>query len=514
MRLSELIAALPAELSPKVPDDAAAPDPVIRGMTYDSRHVAPGDLFFALPGAVFDGHAYIDQAIQLGAEALVLEDIPSGIELTGRRAIVVPDARRALGPMANAFYGSPAEELELIGVTGTNGKTSTTYLLESILRAHKREVGLIGTVEVRFGNTRRRSENTTPESLDIQRTLREMRTQGTNSAIMEVSSHGLELGRVHGCAFTVAAFTNLTQDHLDFHGDMDAYRTAKDRLFAEYLRPDGCAVVNLDDPAASTFAASAQARGARCIGVSRTNPSADVRIETADVRIDGSRVSLALPSGRLDVEMPLVGDFNLENLLVAAGVAVALGVSPATLAAGVANCPQVPGRAERIGAEIPHSPTVVVDYAHTPDAIDKLLATLRPLASGKLIAVFGCGGDRDRAKRALMAEAAQRHADGIVVTSDNPRTEDPERILDDVEQGLEGLARLEPDAFSRGETGYLRVVDRRRAIAIAIAVAGPSDTVVIAGKGHEDYQIVGHEKLPFSDPEEALRVLRGSGVAE
>lgn len=507
MRLSELIAALPANLTPAPPPELGD-DPVIRGVTYDSRDVAPGDLFFALPGAVVDGHAYLAQALELGAAAVVVESLPTEIALGACPAVVVPDARRALAPISTRFYGAPARELRLLGVTGTNGKTSTSYLLESIFGAWGREVGLIGTVEVRFGSERRRSTNTTPESLDLQKTLRDMRTQAIDTCVMEVSSHGLELGRVAGCEFAVAAFTNLTQDHLDFHGDMDTYRDAKRRLFAEHLSAGGTAVLNLDDPAAAAFAESAKSRGARCLGVSRKDRSADVRLVSADITIEGTRASLEVPGGPIDLQLPLLGDFNLENLLVAVGVAVAEGVPQDAIIRGVAGCPQVPGRAERIGAEIAGAPTVLVDYAHTPDAVDKLLATLRPLAPGQLIAVFGCGGDRDRAKRPQMADAVRRHADRIIATSDNPRTEDPERILDDVEAGLEGLARLDRAGFAAGHAGFLREVDRRGAIEAAIEIAGPGDTVVIAGKGHEDYQIVGRETLPFSDPEEALRVLR------
>ena len=508
MRLSELIDALPPELAPTRRIAGADADPRIRGIAYDSRQVSPGDLFFALPGAEVDGHAYLAQALELGAAAVVVEHVPEDLALLDRCAVVVPDARRALAPVSSRFFGAPARELRLVGVTGTNGKTSTSYLLESILAAQHRNVGLIGTVEVRFANERRRATNTTPESLDLQQTLRDMRTQGVDTCVMEVSSHGLELGRVTGCEFEVAAFTNLTQDHLDFHGDMTRYRDAKGRLFDEHLAPGSTAVLNLDDPAAAGFAASAKARGARCIGVSRKDPDADVRLASADVTIDGTRATLALPDGPLEVTLPLIGDFNLENLLVAVGMAVALGVPHDAIAEGVARCPQVPGRTERIGAEIAGAPTVLVDYAHTPDAVEKLLATLHPLAEEKLVAVFGCGGDRDRAKRPQMAEAVRRHADRIVATSDNPRTEDPERILDDVEAGLGGLARLDRAGFADGEPGFLRLVDRREAIEAAIEVAGPRDTVVIAGKGHEDYQIIGREKLPFSDPDEALRVLR------
>lgn len=511
MRLSALVAQLPDELAPLRrigPDDGS--DPVIGGVTYDSRAVAPGDAFFALRGAEVDGHDYLEQALQLGAGALFVEALPPELSLRGQAAVVVPDTRRALAPVARHFFGAPADELCLIGVTGTNGKTTTTYLVESMLAAAGRSVGLIGTIEIRYAGERRRAQNTTPESLDLQRSLRDMRTHGVEVGVMEVSSHGLELGRVAGCRFAIAAFTNLTQDHLDFHGTMPAYLDSKLRLFRDYLAEDGVAVVNLDDPAASAFMEIGAARGLRCIGVARSDrPDAQVVLEAGEVSLDGTRARVRLPSGPLDLALPLVGDFNLENLLVACGVAVAAGLPLEVIARGVADCPQVPGRAERVGAEVAGAPTVIVDYAHTPDAVDKLLATVRPLCRGRLIAVFGCGGDRDRAKRPLMAEAVARHADRIVATSDNPRTEDPERILDDVERGLGERKRVDPDAFEASERSYVRIADRREAIITAIRNASPRDTVVIAGKGHEDYQIIGRERLPFSDGAEALRALRG-----
>jgi UDP-N-acetylmuramoyl-L-alanyl-D-glutamate--2,6-diaminopimelate ligase len=505
VRLGALLAALPAHNAPtRRVAGTAGPDPVIRGLVYDSRAVAPGDAFFALRGAETDGHSYLRAAIDLGASALIVEELPETLALGAACGVVVPDTRRALAPISARFFGDPSRELALVGVTGTNGKTSTTYLAESILASAGRSVGLIGTVEVRYRDVHERAKNTTPESLDLQCTLRNMRTHGIDTAVMEVSSHGLDLGRVEGCRFAVAAFTNLTQDHLDYHGDMDRYRDAKLSLMGRHLAPDGAAVVNVDDPSGAEFAAAAGDR--RVIRVSRdASGGAEVRLLSAEVGDDGSRVRLALPTGELAVSLPLLGDFNLENLLVAVGIGVALGVAPARIAAGVAACPQVPGRIERVGG--PGDPRVVVDYAHTPDAVDKLFATLRPLCRGRLIAVFGCGGDRDRGKRPRMAEAVARHADRVVLTSDNPRTEDPERILDDVERGLAGLARVEPEALDQ-PASYARVADRRAAIAAAIAIAGPDDTVAIAGKGHEDYQIIGRERLPFSDREEAERALR------
>jgi UDP-N-acetylmuramoyl-L-alanyl-D-glutamate--2,6-diaminopimelate ligase len=503
VKLSELLAALPPELAPTL---RPALDPVVRGICYDSRAVAPGELFVALRGATADGHAYVAQALALGAVAVLCEQAPASAG--GAAVAVVRDSRRALAPIANAFFGAPSAELALVGITGTNGKTSTTFLTESILRAGGERTGLIGTVEVRYASERLRAVNTTPESLDLQRLLRDMRTRGVSAVTMEVSSHGLELGRVDGCVFRAAAVTNVTQDHLDFHGTMDAYQAAKERLFHTYLAQDGVAVINLDDPRHAGFVAAAEKRGARRVLVSkRRDAPADVRVLSADVSLAGTRARLALPDGELELELPLVGDFNLENLTVAVGIATGLGVAPAAIARGVAECPQVPGRMQRVGAELPDAPTVLVDYAHTPDAVEKVLRAVRPLTRGKLIAVFGCGGDRDRTKRPKMAEAVARLADRAVLTSDNPRTEDPQRILADVEAGLGRMQRVASAQLASAQRAYVALVDRREAIALAIASARPEDTVVIAGKGHEDYQIVGREKFPFDDREEAQRAL-------
>jgi UDP-N-acetylmuramoyl-L-alanyl-D-glutamate--2,6-diaminopimelate ligase len=503
VKLSELLAVLPPALAPA---QGPALDPVIRGIRYDSRAVSPGDLFVALRGATADGHAYIAQALALGAVALLVEEAPGS---AGNAAVaVVRDTRRALAPIANAFFGAPSAELSLVGITGTNGKTSTTFLTESILRAAGERTGLIGTVEVRYADERIRAVNTTPESLDLQRLLRDMRTRGVSAVAMEVSSHGLELGRVDGCSFRAAAVTNVTQDHLDFHGTMDAYQAAKERLFHTYLAPDGVAVVNVDEPRHAGFVAAARKRGARTLLVSKRHDArADVRVLSSDVSLTGTRARLALPAGELAAELPLVGDFNLENLTVAVGIAVGLGVAPAAIARGVAACPQVPGRMQRVGAELAGAPTVLVDYAHTPDAVEKVLRAVRPLTRGKLIAVFGCGGDRDRTKRPKMAEAVARLADRAVLTSDNPRTEDPERILADVEAGLGAMTRVSGSALAAAERAYVSLIDRREAIELAIATARPDDTIVIAGKGHEDYQIIGREKFPFDDREEAERAL-------
>jgi UDP-N-acetylmuramoyl-L-alanyl-D-glutamate--2,6-diaminopimelate ligase len=513
MRLSSLLGALPEALSAvEWRRQNASHDPTIRGLRYDSRKVSPGDLFVALRGANSDGHDYLERAAALGAAALLVEEMPEAERPFDLPIVRVPDSRRALAPIAARFFGNPASELSLIGVTGTNGKTSTTYIVESILAQAGWRTGLIGTVEIRYAGEREVAVNTTPESLDLQRTLRAMCTAQVDAALMEVSSHGLELGRVGGCAFRVAAFTNLSQDHLDFHGSMDSYLASKARLFRNHLAPGAIAVVNVDDPASEKIIGIARDSGADILRVGRgRDAQADLRLNSSEIQLEGTRAELEDATGRFEVELPLIGDFNLENLLVATGIARALGIDSDLIARGIAVCPQVPGRLERVQGPGRNEPTVLVDYAHTPDAVEKLLCAVRPLCEGRLIAVFGCGGDRDRAKRPLMAEAVARNADLAIATSDNPRTEDPSQILTDVEAGLRDLERVEADVlFSREAEPagrYAVLVDRRQAINLALAEATASDTVVLAGKGHEDYQIIGHEKFPFDDRDEARRAL-------
>jgi UDP-N-acetylmuramoyl-L-alanyl-D-glutamate--2,6-diaminopimelate ligase len=299
----------------------------------------------------------------------------------------------------------------------------------------------------------------------------------------------------------------VTQDHLDFHGTMEEYLDTKVEFFRRFLTPGGLAVVNADDASAAAFEAAAKEAGARLLRVSRRPGQGDVTVGRVEIALSGTRADLVLPAGPLAVELPLLGEFNLENMLVAVGIAVGLGVAPESIATGLANCPQVPGRIERVGPESPALPTVLVDYAHTPDAVDKLLRAVRPLAQGRLIALFGCGGDRDRGKRSLMAEAVAAHADRVIATSDNPRTEDPLRILADVEAGLRSLQRVEPDGLDATDRAYVALPDRREAIHLALRIARAEDTVVLAGKGHEDYQIVGRERFPFDDRVEARRAL-------
>ncbi len=503
MQLSKLIIGLDAE-------QQGAGDPLIRGICSDSRATRPGDLFVALRGDQSDGHAHTGEAARLGAVALLLEDASGAPPLP---CALVKNTRRALAPVAARFFGEPARELTLIGVTGTNGKTSVSFLVESVLRQAGRNPGLIGTVAIRYAEHSERATNTTPESLEVQRTLRAMRSSGVNEVVMEVSSHGLALGRVEGCRFRVAAFTNLSRDHLDFHESMDSYRDAKLRLFEHHLARDGCAVINCDDAQAGAFLDAARARGARVLRVSRfASSDAELRLRHAELSLEGTRAVFALPDGDAEVQLPLPGDFNLDNALLATGICIALGVPRSALLRGLACCPPIPGRIERIFTAERDAPSVLVDYAHTPDAMDKLLRTLRPLSKGRLITVFGCGGDRDRGKRRPMAEAAARSSDYVVATSDNPRCEDAERILDELAPGLAALQQVEPGTQTDVARSWTRLSDRREAIAHAIAHARSDDTVVIAGKGHEDYQIIGSERLPFDDREEARRALAARGL--
>jgi UDP-N-acetylmuramoyl-L-alanyl-D-glutamate--2,6-diaminopimelate ligase len=509
MRLSELLAALPEELAVlETASKDQTGDPTIRGIRYDSRQVAPGDLFVAVRGANSDGHRFIGRAVASGAAALLVEEMPSDSIRGEVPTFRVADCRRALAPLGEQFFGRPADDLTLIGVTGTNGKTSTTYLVESILTHAGQRTGLVGTVEIRYAGEREVAVNTTPESLDLQRTLRAMRNAQVDAAVMEVSSHGLELGRVGGCRFRIAAFTNLSQDHLDFHGSMDAYLASKTRLFRDHLAPGATAVINIDDPAAEKVIDTARCGGAEILRVGRgADCAAELRLVSSDIELEGTRAVLEDDRGRIDLELPLLGDFNLENLLVAVGIARALGIDAKTIARGVADCPQVPGRMERVIGTGLSEPTVLVDYAHTPDAVDKLLRAVRPLCSGRLIAVFGCGGDRDRAKRPLMAKAVADNADLAIATSDNPRKEDPAAILVDVESGLTDLQKVDADALFASTGRFATISDRREAIRVAISGAETNDTIVLAGKGHEDYQIIGSEKFPFDDRLEARRVL-------
>lgn len=480
--LEELVRGLGARIG----GSAATP---VAEICYDSRRITPGALFVALRGTQTDGHRYVAQAIQGGAVALLAEQVPPGIPVDFPVA-QLHDTRAALPDVAARFFGRPGEALTLIGVTGTNGKTSTVHMIESILRSAGRAVGSIGTITVRGPDFEEPATLTTPESVDLQRTLARMRDGGVDTVALEVSSHSIALGRVRTLHFAASVYTHLTQDHLDFHGDMDAYAATKAELFGpEYL--EGTAVLNSRDSLTPQLMERVRHAGRPVITYARgPESSADVHTISEVVGLDASRLRVKSREGECELVLGLPGEFQIENALAAAATARVLGVEWKAISSGLASCPPIPGRLERV---CEGKPIVLVDYAHTPDALDRVLASVKPMVSGRLITVFGCGGDRDRGKRAPMARAACTHSDLCLATSDNPRTEDPEKILRDVAEGLSGTHEI--------------LVDRREAIRRAISLASDEDVVVIAGKGHETYQILGRDRIDFDDRVEARRAL-------
>ncbi|MEA3244537.1 MAG: UDP-N-acetylmuramoyl-L-alanyl-D-glutamate--2,6-diaminopimelate ligase [Gemmatimonadota bacterium] len=460
----------------------------VRGVADDSRRVTAGGLFIAVRGTERDGHGYIGAARTAGA-ALVLAEDPA--QAAGGPAIIVREGRRAASIAAAAYYGDPAARLTLAAVTGTNGKTTTVGMLRHLCDdATGTRAASIGTLGVLVGSAGEPVDAgaglTTPGPVDLQRVLRLLADRGAKVVAMEASSHALAQHRVDGLRFAAAVFTNLTRDHLDYHGTMEAYRDAKLSL-AEHLAPDGTAVVNADDPAWTAIPSRVR-RLTFGLGT-----GADVRATGVAYAPDGTRFRLtrAADGTSADVRLPLIGDFNVVNALGAAAAGMALGLGLADVAARLATMPQVPGRLERVGER----PTVLRDYAHTPDALERAMTAVRPFVAGRLIVVFGAGGDRDPGKRPLMGAVAARHADAIIVTSDNPRTEDPERIIDAI------VAAIPEGRFERIE-------DRRAAISRAIAMADPArDLVLLAGKGHEDYQVRGTVKLPFDEAQIVAELL-------
>ena len=479
---------------------------MVTGVAYHSREVVPGGLFVALKGARTDGHLYVDASLNQGARVVVTEEELAAPE--GVTVVRVPKARLALAHLSAAFYDHPSRELTLVGITGTNGKTSTTYLLEAILNAAGCRVGVVGTVNYRVGTATWPAPVTTPESLDLQRLLREMRSQDVSHVFLEVSSHALDLRRVDCVAFDAGVFTNLSQDPLDSHRDLDDYFAVKSRLFLEILAngggSHGLAVLNLDDP-----------RGHELKDTVRVptltygcHPESQVRPLNHHFRQDGLKALLTTPMGEVEISSRLVGPFNLANILAATATALGLGIDLSTIAQGIASLDGVPGRLERFGP--PLGPSVFVDYAHTPAAIAQALGALQTLDFSQIITVFGCGGDRDRTKRPLMARAAATGSQLVIITSDNPRTEDPLAIIREIEPGLlaSGLPKLSAAAAGQGEVGYLVVPDRRAAIRLAVSLARPGEAVLVAGKGHENYQIWGAERRHFDDREEVAQALK------
>ncbi|MBI5850225.1 MAG: UDP-N-acetylmuramoyl-L-alanyl-D-glutamate--2,6-diaminopimelate ligase [Planctomycetes bacterium] len=469
-------------------------DEPVTSLAYHSGEVVPGTLFFAVPGTRDDGARYVDDALERGVLAIVCER-PMALKVP---VIVVRDVRAALADAACAFYDDPSAQLATIGITGTNGKTTTTHLLRHVLELDGRPTGLLGTISYEFGGRRIPASNTTPDAVRLQGYLRDMVDRRVQACVMEVSSHALDQQRVRGVRFRAAVFTNLTQDHLDYHGSMAAYAKAKSGLFAS-LRPGGVAVLNLDSPATPVMY-EAIPHGVRVVGYGRMEGAT---VRAADVRcsLDGTRLRLCMPHGEHEVNLPLPGEHNVENALAAAATALSLGVSEITIAHALETAPSVRGRMEPVGVR--GATRVFIDYAHTPDAIEKACATLRNLGDGPLTIVFGCGGDRDRGKRPLMARAAAKWAERVFITSDNPRSEDPESILDEVERGLLDIPADQPLRIRE----YARITDRSHAIVEAVRRARADEMVLIAGKGHETYQILADAVVPFDDREWARKAL-------
>lgn len=466
----------------------------INAITSDSRKASKGSLFIAIPGLVRDGSEFVDSAIEKGAAAVVTQSASSA---GGAVVIEVEDARAAQAIIAANYFGRPADKLTLVGVTGTSGKTTTTKMVEAILDATGEPVGLIGTIEYRAGEVREVADRTTPDAIALQQWFSAMVDERVRRAVMEVSSHALSLKRTHGVEFSAAVFTNLSRDHLDFHKDFEDYFSAKKMLFSQ-LKPGRNAVVNIDDDYGRRLA---DELGERCVRVGR---GSDADIRPADdfiIDVRGLRGTIITPSGSLQIDSPLIGVPNLYNWMCAIGAALAVGIDAATISRGVASLASVRGRFERVGDD-PET-TILVDYAHKPDALEKLLHTARELAPGReLVVIFGCGGDRDQGKRAIMGEIAARLADRSILTSDNPRSEKPEVILQQIEEGVK----------SGGAKAYEVIADRRAAIERGVELASGGAVVIIAGKGHENYQVVGDQIVHFDDREEVELALRRMGA--
>ncbi|MFH2057311.1 MAG: UDP-N-acetylmuramoyl-L-alanyl-D-glutamate--2,6-diaminopimelate ligase [Pseudomonadota bacterium] len=501
MKLSDLIKDCPGILS--AIDSASTlagtiNDPDIGAITSDSRQVKNGSLFIAIKGLNADGHEYINQAIEQGAAAIIAQENPG----PHKNVILVENSRQCMATVAANFYEHPSKDLTLVGITGTNGKTTITWILESIFAAAGFNTGVIGTVNIRYNGQSVDTPMTTPDAIELQNILHQMKTAGVTHVIMEVSSHALDLNRVDQCQFNVGVFTNLTQDHLDYHQDMEDYFECKKQLFTRFLGPktskNGIAVINIDDTKGNDLFNTLECKR---LGVS-TIQSADVHSKNITDDIEGLSGTLSLPSGSFYFASALTGRFNLENILCAAGAAHALAIVPDNIKSGIQACQLIPGRLEKINNPIDRH--FFVDYAHTPGALESILTMLKQRAPKRLITVFGCGGDRDKTKRPLMGKIAGQFSDIAIVTSDNPRTEDPKIIINDILGGLTDFEQLVTNQIESNpfKTGYLVEVDRKKAIKRAVFISKPDDIIVVAGKGHETYQITNSGTIHFNDSKE------------
>jgi UDP-N-acetylmuramoyl-L-alanyl-D-glutamate--2,6-diaminopimelate ligase len=497
MKLNHLLQAL---------DDATVTGPLERDVSdisYDSRQCGPDALFVAIAGHKHDGHRYIDQAIRQGAVCIVHErEISLREDIT---YVKVRDSRRTLGRLGRMFFRNPTAELSLIGITGTNGKTTITYLLESILKAAGLSVGVIGTITSRYGDEVCESSITTPESIDLLRMFRRMVDAGVTHGIMEVSSHALDQGRVSDCMYDLGIFTNLSQDHLDYHLTMDEYYAVKRRFFRDILVDERKMIINGDDPwGRQLIDETGGASITYGIGGKWT-----VSAQRYDLSLKGIRGEIVTPEGVVSISSLLAGKFNLYNILASVASAVCLHIPLATIQEGVKQLHAIPGRFQKVSRD--GEPAVFIDYAHTENALRNVLETVVRFKTHKVITVFGCGGDRDRGKRPLMGKVAADMSDLAIVTSDNPRTEDPLEIIAHIEAGIKGGSAgkitLEETVPGRYDNGYTVIPDRREAILTAVSIAGPEDIILVAGKGHENYQIIGEKKIFFDDATVAQEAL-------
>ncbi|WP_078413463.1 UDP-N-acetylmuramoyl-L-alanyl-D-glutamate--2,6-diaminopimelate ligase [Priestia abyssalis] len=462
----------------------------ITSIEMDSREVKPGSLFICVEGYTVDGHDFAGMAVEKGAVA-VLSQKPLSLEVP---VIIVKDTKRAMAVLADAFYGQPTHKMHLIGVTGTNGKTTTTHLMEKVFQAANQKTGLIGTIQIRIGDQTFDVKNTTPESLTLQKTFYQMVEANVDTAVMEVSSHALDLGRVHGCDFDVAVFTNLTQDHLDYHHTMEDYRRAKGLLFAQlgnsyHHQKPKFAVLNSDDASTREFIKNTAAT----VITYGIDQESDVMAKNITMTNSGTTFDLVTPNETKKVKMKLIGKFSVYNVLAATAACLVSGIPLSLIVEEMAQIEGVAGRFEVVdeGQDF----TVIVDYAHTPDSLENVLKTVKQFAKGNIYVIVGCGGDRDRTKRPIMAQIAAMYSTTAIFTSDNPRSEDPNQILEDMTKDLKAA-------------NYLCIVDRKEAIAHAIKEAKADDVILIAGKGHETYQIIGSEVLDFDDRETARNLIR------
>lgn len=489
--LKDLVALLPeAEVTGNL-------EQLIQGIVHDSRKAMPGALFVCLTGNKVDGHNFINQAKKNGAVAVLVEKYVNDLE--DMAVIKVPDTRTAMREIAPFFYDYPGRKLRMIGVTGTNGKTTTTYLIRQILREAGYKVGVIGTIQILIEDKVLPISNTTPDVIDLQTVLSEMEINGIDYVVMEVSSHALALERIAGCEFDVGVFTNMTRDHLDFHNTFDNYAAAKANLFKMLgdktnVKSGKTAVINIDDPVADFMLSSANCTK-MTYGVQKR---ADLLATDIKIEADGAKFVICTPQGNISLSLNITGLFNVYNVLGAVGASLAEGVGLQAVKQALESFKSVPGRFELIDAGQQFS--VIVDYAHTPDGLENILKTAKEFAKKRIIVVFGCGGDRDRTKRPIMGALAVKYADVVIATSDNPRTEDPEKILDEIESGI--------IQANKDNKPYKRIADRREAIFSAIALAEKDDIVIIAGKGHETYQILKDRTISFDDREVARDAIK------